>query len=75
MAKIIPRWEWRTFGPRFPAAEDALAALTPGRIEESDELYFLGRRPAPTSRSATTSWTSSSSARSTPTGSSGGSRS
>lgn len=41
MAAIIPRWEWRTFGPRFGAAEAHFAALEPGGIQESDELYFL----------------------------------
>jgi exopolyphosphatase/guanosine-5'-triphosphate,3'-diphosphate pyrophosphatase len=41
MATIIPRWEWRTFGTRFGAAEAAFAALTPGAVQESDELYLL----------------------------------
>ena len=41
MAAIIPRWEWRAFGPDFGAAEDAFAALTPGPVQESDELYLL----------------------------------
>ena len=41
MPEIIPRWEWRTFGTRFGAAEDAFAALTAGAIQESDEIYFL----------------------------------
>jgi exopolyphosphatase / guanosine-5'-triphosphate,3'-diphosphate pyrophosphatase len=41
MATIIPRWEWRTFGMRFGAAEDAFAALVPSGIQESDELYLL----------------------------------
>ncbi len=41
MPEIIPRWEWRTFGPRFGAAEAAFAALTPGAVQASDELYFL----------------------------------
>jgi exopolyphosphatase / guanosine-5'-triphosphate,3'-diphosphate pyrophosphatase len=38
---IVPRWEWRVFGTDLGAAEDALAALTPARVEESDELYLL----------------------------------
>jgi exopolyphosphatase/pppGpp-phosphohydrolase len=38
MAAIIPRWEWRTFGAGLRAAEDAFAALTPGPVEESDEV-------------------------------------
>jgi exopolyphosphatase / guanosine-5'-triphosphate,3'-diphosphate pyrophosphatase len=41
MATIIPRWEWRVFGTGFGAAEDAFATLTPGPVEESDELYLL----------------------------------
>jgi exopolyphosphatase/guanosine-5'-triphosphate,3'-diphosphate pyrophosphatase len=41
MATIIPRWEWRTFGTRFGSAEDRFAALTPGAVQESDELYLL----------------------------------
>jgi exopolyphosphatase / guanosine-5'-triphosphate,3'-diphosphate pyrophosphatase len=41
MDKIIPRWEWRTFGPSFGPAESAFAALEPTGIQESDELYLL----------------------------------
>jgi exopolyphosphatase/guanosine-5'-triphosphate,3'-diphosphate pyrophosphatase len=41
VAGIIPRWEWRVFGRGFGPAEDALAALTPGRVEEGDEVYLL----------------------------------
>ena len=41
MATIIPRWEWRVFGTGFGSAEDAFAALTPGPVVESDELYLL----------------------------------
>ena len=42
MATIVPRWEWRTFGARFGIAETRFAELTPGAVQESDELYFLG---------------------------------
>ena len=42
MAAIVPRWEWRTFGTHFGVAEARFAALTAGRVQESDELYFLG---------------------------------
>jgi exopolyphosphatase/guanosine-5'-triphosphate,3'-diphosphate pyrophosphatase len=42
MATIIPRWEWRTFGAHFGIAEARFAELTPGAVQESDELYFLG---------------------------------
>ncbi len=38
---IIPRWEWRTFGARFGAAEAAFAAMTPTGVQESDEVYLL----------------------------------
>jgi len=38
---IVPRWEWRSFGDHFGAAEDRLAGLTPERSEESDEIYLL----------------------------------
>ena len=41
MAELVPRWEWRTFGETFGRAEEAFAALTPERVEESDELYLL----------------------------------
>ncbi|HEY8236877.1 MAG TPA: hypothetical protein VIF85_09570, partial [Gaiellaceae bacterium] len=38
---IVPRWEWRTFGERFPRAEERFAALSPESVRESDELYLL----------------------------------
>jgi exopolyphosphatase/guanosine-5'-triphosphate,3'-diphosphate pyrophosphatase len=41
VAGIIPRWEWRVFGTGLGAAQDAFAALTPGPVEESDEVYLL----------------------------------
>lgn len=41
MEKIIPRWEWRTFGETFGEADAKYAAFTPTDIQESDELYFL----------------------------------
>ncbi len=41
MNTIIPRWEWRSFGQRFGAAEAQLAALTPEGVQESDEIYLL----------------------------------
>ena len=41
---IIPRWEWRTFGESFGPAEERFAALTPERVEESDETYLLSTR-------------------------------
>jgi exopolyphosphatase/guanosine-5'-triphosphate,3'-diphosphate pyrophosphatase len=38
---IIPRWEWRVFGQGVEAAESAFAGLSPGPVEETDELYLL----------------------------------
>jgi exopolyphosphatase/guanosine-5'-triphosphate,3'-diphosphate pyrophosphatase len=39
---IIPRWEWRTFGSSFGAADDALSKLASGNDPvESEELYLL----------------------------------
>ena len=41
MEKIIPRWEWRTFGDSFGQADQYFAALQSSSVQESDELYFL----------------------------------
>ena len=41
MSEIAPRWEWRSFGRHFGEAEARLAKLTPGGVQESDELYLL----------------------------------
>jgi exopolyphosphatase/guanosine-5'-triphosphate,3'-diphosphate pyrophosphatase len=41
---IVPRWEWRTFGRHFGIAETRIAGMTPGGVQESDELYVLGGR-------------------------------
>jgi exopolyphosphatase / guanosine-5'-triphosphate,3'-diphosphate pyrophosphatase len=38
---IVPRWEWRTFGRRFGAAETAFAAMTSTGTQDSDELYLI----------------------------------
>ncbi|HEY7131578.1 MAG TPA: hypothetical protein VH440_04965, partial [Candidatus Limnocylindrales bacterium] len=46
MTKIIPRWEWRTFGHRFPMSDDAFAAAEPSQVAVSDETYFLTGAPA-----------------------------
>ena len=49
MGAIIPRWEWRTFGPGVAVAEPAFAALESTGVQESDETYVLAppgaRRP------------------------------
>ena len=44
MVAIVPRWEWRTFGERFGAADDRLRELSPTRIDDSDELYIVTSR-------------------------------
>jgi exopolyphosphatase/guanosine-5'-triphosphate,3'-diphosphate pyrophosphatase len=41
MEKIIPRWEWRTFGESFGKADVTFADLKPIDVQESDEIYFL----------------------------------
>lgn len=41
MSEIIPRWEWRSFGRSFRSAAERLAKLTPGGVQESDEIYLL----------------------------------
>jgi exopolyphosphatase/guanosine-5'-triphosphate,3'-diphosphate pyrophosphatase len=44
LIEIVPRWEWRTFGEGFGAAEATFAALSPERVQQSDELYLLSER-------------------------------
>jgi exopolyphosphatase/guanosine-5'-triphosphate,3'-diphosphate pyrophosphatase len=41
MTKIIPRWEWRTFGTRFARAEAAFAKMETKGVQETDEIYLL----------------------------------
>jgi exopolyphosphatase / guanosine-5'-triphosphate,3'-diphosphate pyrophosphatase len=41
MEKIIPRWEWRTFGDGFGDAEQRMRAFTPDKVRESAEIYIL----------------------------------
>jgi len=38
---IVPRWEWRTFGDDFGAADRWFAGATAERVQESDETYVL----------------------------------
>lgn len=40
MEKIIPRWEWRTFGHSFGIAEDKIRTF-PTKVRESSEVYIL----------------------------------
>ena len=46
MTEIVPRWEWRSFGPSFGSAESTLVGLASGDAQESDELYFLSKDEA-----------------------------
>lgn len=41
MTTNVARWEWRAFGTRFGAAEDAITARSSGETQQSDELYVL----------------------------------
>ena len=41
MDKIVPRWEWRTFGTDFGEADALFAAMDPERTEETDEIYLV----------------------------------
>ena len=41
METIVPRWEWRTFGQRFGAAEAKFAAITAEKTQHSAEIYLL----------------------------------
>jgi exopolyphosphatase/guanosine-5'-triphosphate,3'-diphosphate pyrophosphatase len=46
MAEITPRWEWRSFGRRFGAAEARLAQLPAQGTQDSDEIYLLSPKGA-----------------------------
>lgn len=41
--KIIPRWEWRTFGEKFGEGEDRIRAYELGNFKKSSEKYILSR--------------------------------
>jgi exopolyphosphatase/guanosine-5'-triphosphate,3'-diphosphate pyrophosphatase len=41
---IVPRWEWRTFGDAFGEAESRLNAVSPTKVQDSEELYILPDR-------------------------------
>jgi exopolyphosphatase/guanosine-5'-triphosphate,3'-diphosphate pyrophosphatase len=41
---VTPRWEWRTFGESFGAAEELIGASPPTDDSESDEVYLLSAR-------------------------------
>lgn len=42
--KIIPRWEWRCFGPSLAAIAQAVAIPSDTASRESDEIYVLDPR-------------------------------
>ncbi len=44
LGTIIPRWEWRTFGSDFGAAEENIKAHECTRAIESSEVYILSRK-------------------------------
>ncbi|MBN1327786.1 MAG: hypothetical protein JW996_07535 [Candidatus Cloacimonetes bacterium] len=41
MSKIIPRWEWRTFGDDFSKGEDNIIKYGNSRDRKSSEIYIL----------------------------------
>jgi exopolyphosphatase / guanosine-5'-triphosphate,3'-diphosphate pyrophosphatase len=43
MEKVIPRWEWRTFGHAFGIAEEKIKTY-PAKVRESSEVYILSAR-------------------------------
>ncbi len=44
LGKIIPRWEWRTFGEEFGIAEENIKAHECTRALESSEVYILSKK-------------------------------
>ncbi len=44
LGKIIPRWEWRTFGEEFGEAENKIKAHECTREVESSEVYILSKK-------------------------------
>ena len=73
-SKVIPRWEWRTFGESFGYAETRLSELPPEPRGERRSVPALASTRTLRSRFAAAGWTSRSSSASTRTGSSSGSR-
>ncbi len=41
MEHLVSRWEWRTFGQNFGAAEPRFAALAALKVQSSEEIYLL----------------------------------
>ena len=44
MDKIIPRWEWRTFGSRFGISEEKIQNHKLANFKRSTEKYILSRK-------------------------------
>ena len=44
MEKIIPRWEWRTFGENLKDGEEAIKKYEMTRLKESKEIYILSKK-------------------------------
>ena len=44
MGKIIPRWEWRTFGDDLKDGISAIQAYPEGKVRESAEIYILSEK-------------------------------
>ena len=41
MENTVPRWEWRTFGEEFGAADARFAAQKAEKVQKSEEVYLL----------------------------------
>ena len=44
MEKIIPRWEWRTFGEDLSKGEENIKKHGNPRHRESKEIYILSKK-------------------------------
>jgi hypothetical protein len=44
MAAIKARWEWRTFGAAFGAAEEKINSFPKDKVRNSSEVYILSKR-------------------------------
>ena len=44
MNTITARWEWRTFGQEFGAAEARIQSFTADKVRNSSEIYILSRK-------------------------------
>ncbi len=44
MEKIIPRWEWRTFGKDLKSGIEAIQAYPEEKVRKSSEIYILSEK-------------------------------